>query len=239
MVRRRISKWLAGAGTTASRFGVGSPTWTSQGSADAPPAEGPPSEALANALRLYQQERYQEACGAVSARGGGRDAGRAGQPAEGAVSPRQEPLPPGLLPVGARGLRRDRRARDAAPLLQRDAPVAGAARVAAPRARGHRPPRGPLPHRAAAAVQQQREPQPVQPAPLPHGPEQVPRRRLRRGHRALPPGAAPVAVLRAGEVLRGHLARQRAALAARASRPSARCSTRSRRASRASRTRTA
>ncbi len=28
---------------------------------DGPPAEGPPSEALANALRLYQQERYQEA----------------------------------------------------------------------------------------------------------------------------------------------------------------------------------
>ncbi|MCA9601203.1 MAG: hypothetical protein KC417_04230, partial [Myxococcales bacterium] len=27
----------------------------------APPAEGPPSEALANALRLYQQERYEEA----------------------------------------------------------------------------------------------------------------------------------------------------------------------------------
>ena len=26
-----------------------------------PPAEGPPSEALANALRLYTQERYQEA----------------------------------------------------------------------------------------------------------------------------------------------------------------------------------
>ena len=31
------------------------------GSAGAPPAEGPPSEALANALRLYQQERYMEA----------------------------------------------------------------------------------------------------------------------------------------------------------------------------------
>lgn len=27
-----------------------------------PPAEGPPSEALANALRLYQQDRHQEAC---------------------------------------------------------------------------------------------------------------------------------------------------------------------------------
>ncbi|MEM1418550.1 MAG: hypothetical protein AAGH15_26890 [Myxococcota bacterium] len=31
------------------------------GGPPAPPAEGPPSEALANALRLYQQERYQEA----------------------------------------------------------------------------------------------------------------------------------------------------------------------------------
>lgn len=31
------------------------------GQPPAPPAEGPPSEALANALRLYQQERYQEA----------------------------------------------------------------------------------------------------------------------------------------------------------------------------------
>jgi tetratricopeptide (TPR) repeat protein len=31
------------------------------GSPAAPPAEGPPSEALANALRLYQQERYMEA----------------------------------------------------------------------------------------------------------------------------------------------------------------------------------
>src|SRR5687768_5396445 len=30
------------------------------GQPPAPPAEGPPSEALANALRLYQQERYQE-----------------------------------------------------------------------------------------------------------------------------------------------------------------------------------
>ncbi|MEQ9649164.1 MAG: tetratricopeptide repeat protein, partial [Sandaracinaceae bacterium] len=31
------------------------------GQPPAPPAEGPPSEALANALRLYQQERYMEA----------------------------------------------------------------------------------------------------------------------------------------------------------------------------------
>lgn len=31
------------------------------GQPPAPPAEGPPSEALANALRLYQQERFQEA----------------------------------------------------------------------------------------------------------------------------------------------------------------------------------
>lgn len=29
---------------------------------NAPPQDGPPSEAMANALRLYQQERYQEAC---------------------------------------------------------------------------------------------------------------------------------------------------------------------------------
>ena len=71
MVRRRISKWLAGAGTTAMILGLTGSAWAqqpaqpnmdfTQGSADAPPAEGPPSEALANALRLYQQERYQEA----------------------------------------------------------------------------------------------------------------------------------------------------------------------------------
>ena len=70
MVRRRMSKWLAGAGTTAMILGMAGSAWAqpaqpnmdfTQGSADAPPAEGPPSEALANALRLYQQERYQEA----------------------------------------------------------------------------------------------------------------------------------------------------------------------------------
>jgi tetratricopeptide (TPR) repeat protein len=69
MVRRRISKWLAGAGTTAMILGMAGSVWAqpaqpgmdfTQGD-DAPPAEGPPSEALANALRLYQQERYQEA----------------------------------------------------------------------------------------------------------------------------------------------------------------------------------
>ena len=34
---------------------------TGGGAPAAPPAEGPPSEALANALRLYQQEQYPEA----------------------------------------------------------------------------------------------------------------------------------------------------------------------------------
>lgn len=36
-------------------------TTEDSGAPAAPPAEGPPSEALANALRLYQQERYMEA----------------------------------------------------------------------------------------------------------------------------------------------------------------------------------
>ena len=71
MVRRVDWKILAGAGALAVALGI-SATATgqqaqpdmnfAQGAADAPPAEGPPSEALANALRLYQQERYQEAC---------------------------------------------------------------------------------------------------------------------------------------------------------------------------------
>jgi tetratricopeptide (TPR) repeat protein len=72
MVRRRISKWLAGVGVAALCWGVTMNSANAQqpvalenpdlaAQAEAPPAEGPPSEALANALRLYQQERYQEA----------------------------------------------------------------------------------------------------------------------------------------------------------------------------------
>jgi tetratricopeptide (TPR) repeat protein len=73
MVRRRISKWLAGVGVAALCWGVTMSSAFAQqgdgmtvtpaeaGTTEAPPAEGPPSEALANALRLYQQERYQEA----------------------------------------------------------------------------------------------------------------------------------------------------------------------------------
>jgi tetratricopeptide (TPR) repeat protein len=73
MVRRRFSKWLTGAGTTAMVLCMAGSAWGQPaqpaqanmtfpaGGDDAPPAEGPPSEALANALRLYQQERYQEA----------------------------------------------------------------------------------------------------------------------------------------------------------------------------------
>ena len=68
MVRRRISKWLAGVGVAALCWGAAINTASAQPqqadmnlASEAPPAEGPPSEALANALRLYQQERYQEA----------------------------------------------------------------------------------------------------------------------------------------------------------------------------------
>ena len=71
MFRRRINKaFLAiGATTLALTFAsTASAQPAQQGNSmnfvngdDAPPAEGPPSEALANALRLYQQERYQEA----------------------------------------------------------------------------------------------------------------------------------------------------------------------------------
>lgn len=72
MVRRFDWKKLAGAGALAVAMGLSATAWGqqaaqpdmnfAQGAADAPPAEGPPSEALANALRLYQQERYQESC---------------------------------------------------------------------------------------------------------------------------------------------------------------------------------
>ncbi|MDP3276505.1 MAG: tetratricopeptide repeat protein [Deltaproteobacteria bacterium] len=62
---------LAPATASAQQRNTG--TGTQQGGADmsfapegqaqdAPPADGPPSEAMANALRLYQQERYQESC---------------------------------------------------------------------------------------------------------------------------------------------------------------------------------
>ena len=72
MVRRFDWKMLAGAGALAATLGLSATAFGqqaaqpdmnfAQGSTDAPPAEGPPSEALANALRLYQQERYQESC---------------------------------------------------------------------------------------------------------------------------------------------------------------------------------
>jgi TolA-binding protein len=37
-------------------------TFQAEGQENAAPQDGPPSEAMANALRLYQQERYQESC---------------------------------------------------------------------------------------------------------------------------------------------------------------------------------
>lgn len=70
MVRRRFSKTLTRVGVVALVLGITSTAWAqpaqsgmdfTQGADNAPPADGPPSEALANALRLYQQERYQEA----------------------------------------------------------------------------------------------------------------------------------------------------------------------------------
>ncbi len=53
-----VSSWLSPTAASAQdmTFNV-----DETGQPPAPPAEGPPSEALANALRLYQQERYQEA----------------------------------------------------------------------------------------------------------------------------------------------------------------------------------
>ena len=59
--------------------------------------------------------------GAVPARRRRRDAGRARQRAEGAVLPRQVALPPALLPVGARGVRRDLGAGHGPPVLRSDA----------------------------------------------------------------------------------------------------------------------
>ena len=70
MRRERVWQWvLAVVGLTVVNAGVGSSASAQDmvfsvedtGGASAPPAEGPPSEALANALRLYQQERYMEA----------------------------------------------------------------------------------------------------------------------------------------------------------------------------------
>lgn len=67
---RRSGRWTWTAVTVALLAGVVTSTTAAQdmqfsldetGQPPAPPAEGPPSEALANALRLYQQERYQEA----------------------------------------------------------------------------------------------------------------------------------------------------------------------------------
>jgi hypothetical protein len=67
---RRSGRWTWTAVTVALLAGTVSSTAAAQdmqfsldetGQPPAPPAEGPPSEALANALRLYQQERYQEA----------------------------------------------------------------------------------------------------------------------------------------------------------------------------------
>jgi tetratricopeptide (TPR) repeat protein len=72
MVRRLDWKVLAGVSALGVALGLSATAYGqqaaqpdmnfAQGSNDAPPAEGPPSEALANALRLYQQERYQESC---------------------------------------------------------------------------------------------------------------------------------------------------------------------------------
>jgi len=85
MTRSRLGKVLVLVGALgasllsspawAQRRGGGNPQPPAGGGADivfgaegeqnpntpAPPADGPPSEAMANALRLYQQERYQEA----------------------------------------------------------------------------------------------------------------------------------------------------------------------------------
>jgi len=67
---RRSGRWTWTAVTVALLAGAVTSTTAAQdmqfsldetGQPPAPPAEGPPSEALANALRLYQQERYQEA----------------------------------------------------------------------------------------------------------------------------------------------------------------------------------
>ncbi len=73
--RNRMSRFLLTQVAVAMVVGPLAATWSPSvahaqdmefnveetGQPPAPPAEGPPSEALANALRLYQQERYQEA----------------------------------------------------------------------------------------------------------------------------------------------------------------------------------
>ncbi len=72
--RNRMSRFLLTQVAVAMVVGPLAATWSpttahaqdmefnveETGQPPAPPAEGPPSEALANALRLYQQERYQE-----------------------------------------------------------------------------------------------------------------------------------------------------------------------------------
>jgi hypothetical protein len=119
-----------------------------------------------------------------------RDGRRARQPAEGAVLPRASALPPALLPVGARGLRRDRRPRNTRPpLLRADAAVARAARVAAARAGGHRRRVG----RYGTEMLEQfntTDRGPLQPAPLSDGPASTRRRQLRRGDLSSSAGAA-------------------------------------------------
>jgi tetratricopeptide (TPR) repeat protein len=66
--RRLVVYVLAGALLSSTSLSVSSAgaqdmvfSVEETGQPPAPPAEGPPSEALANALRLYQQERYMEA----------------------------------------------------------------------------------------------------------------------------------------------------------------------------------
>ncbi len=71
MCRNRLVTWAVLASLQACLLGLASVgtagaqdmefSVEETGQPPAPPAEGPPSEALANALRLYQQERYQEA----------------------------------------------------------------------------------------------------------------------------------------------------------------------------------
>ena len=71
MLARRFSKFLMSITVTAMVIALAALAWgqnqpdmnfAQAAQPEGPPAEGPPSEALANALRLYQQERYQEAC---------------------------------------------------------------------------------------------------------------------------------------------------------------------------------
>lgn len=76
MIRSRVARVLVMAGSLSGAF-LASGSAFAQGAdmqfdvaetgqqpaaqSNAPPQDGPPSEAMANALRLYQQERYQEA----------------------------------------------------------------------------------------------------------------------------------------------------------------------------------